>query len=329
MRRSSGLKVRIATGATVPRLTTFGKAAPGTSETDEGGRRAGYGVNAKIARRIDPVMSVTAKSQPPPAPATLPKGFADLIGGVAAHELWSFMGWQDIRQRYRRTILGPWWLAISTAMLVLFLGFLWSEIFAVNVEIFMPFFVIGYVLWTFLSGVIAEATTAFTQFEGLILQRRIPFSAYLYRIGMRHAIILLHNASVVVLILILFGSGPSWNYLLAIPGLLIFAAATLMASIPVAILCTRFRDMPQVVTNVLQVAFFATPIMWRPDSLVRFRWMADLNPFAHLVNVVRAPLLGAVPSIEAWVWSLGSLTIAVLAGAWLLGRYGHRIAYWL
>src|SRR3954471_14488124 len=93
-------------------------------------------------------------------------GLHDLRDGIASHELWGFMGWQDIRQRYRRTILGPWWLAISTAMLVFFLGFLWSEIFGVNVEVFMPFFVTGYVLWTFLSGVITEATTAFTQFEG-------------------------------------------------------------------------------------------------------------------------------------------------------------------
>jgi len=259
----------------------------------------------------------------------LANGVSDLRDGLAAHELWIFMGWQDIRQRYRRTILGPWWLAISTGMLVLFLGFMWSEIFRVEVETFLPFFVIGYVLWSFLSGAITEATTAFTQFQGLILQRHIPFSAYLYRIGMRHAIILAHNTAVVALIVLWFGPVWSINNFLAVPGLLIFAAVTLMASIPVAILCTRFRDLPQIVTNVLQVAFFATPIMWRPDALNRFRWMADFNPFAHLIDIVRLPLLGNAPGLESWMWSLAVLAFSIAAGAWLLGRYGHRIAYWL
>lgn len=259
----------------------------------------------------------------------LANGVSDLRGGLAAHELWTFMGWQDIRQRYRRTILGPWWLAISTGIFVLFLGFMWSEIFHAEVETFLPFFVIGYVLWTFLSGVINEATTAFTQFEGLILQRRIPFSAYLYRIGMRHTIILAHNTAVVALLVLWFGPVWSINNLLAIPGLLVFAAVTMMASIPIAILCTRFRDLPQIVTNVLQVAFFATPIMWRPEALNRFRWMADFNPFAHLIDIVRLPLLGKLPTPESWTWSLAVLALSIAVGSWLLGRYGHRIAYWL
>lgn len=256
-------------------------------------------------------------------------GAADLGRGLAENELWVFMGWQDIRQRYRRTVLGPWWLAISTGILVLVLGVLWSEIFQVEVKTFLPFFAIGYVLWSFLSGVIVEACTGFSQFEGIIKQRRMPFSTYLYRIGMRHAFILAHNA--IVLALLIAWVGPVWslNNLLAIPGLVVFAAAVLMASIPVAILCTRFRDLPQIVANVLQVAFFATPIMWRPESLRNVRWIADYNPLAHLIDIVRLPLLGSAPGAASWAWSLAVLAASFAVGAWLLGRYGHRVAYWL
>src|SRR5205814_8046164 len=175
------------------------------------------------------------------------------------------------------------------------------------------------VLWTCLAGVINEACTAFTQFGGIILQRRIPFSTYLYHIGMRHVIVLAHNSSTVVLIMLWFGGVWSLNNLLAVPGLIVFGAVTLMAAIPVAILCTRFRDLPQIVTNVLQVAFFATPIMWRPDALVRYRWMADFNPFTHLIDIVRLPLLGRVPEMQSWMWSLGVLALSIAAGGWLLG----------
>lgn len=259
----------------------------------------------------------------------LSKGATDLRHGLAEYELWSFMGWQDIRQRYRRTILGPWWLAISTGLLVLGLGFLWSEIFRVDVESFLPFFVIGYVLWMFLSGVINEACTGFTQFDGFIKQQRIPFSVYLYRIGMRHVIILVHNAVVVVMFVL--WSGPTWsiNILWAIPGLLVFGATVLMMSVPVAVLCTRFRDLPLIVSNVLQMVFFFTPIFWRPDRLRNFRWIADYNPFAHLIDIVRLPLLGMAPEAQLWIWSIGILAVSIGFSAWLLGRYGHRVAYWL
>jgi len=239
------------------------------------------------------------------------------------------MGWQDIRQRYRRTVLGPWWVAISTGLLVLVLGVLWSEIFQVEVRTFLPFFAVGYVLWTFLSGAINEACTGFTQFEGIIKQRRMPFSILLYRIGMRHVIALAHNA--VIIAALLLWTRPAWSLgtLLAIPGLVLFVVTVFLALIPVAIFCTRFRDFPQIVGNVLQVAFFATPIMWRPDVLRKYQWFADYNPVAHLLDVVRLPLLGAAPGWESWAWSGALLVVSFVAAAYLLGRYRHRVAYWL
>ena len=257
------------------------------------------------------------------------KGAADLRDGLAVNELWVFMGWQDIRQRYRRTILGPWWLAISTGLLVLILGFLWSEIFQVEVRTFLPFFAVGYVLWTFLSGAMIEACTGFTQFEGIIKQRRIPFSTLLYRIGMRHAIALAHNA--VIVALLIFWAHPTFSYsfMLAVPGLLLFGVIVFLTLIPVAILCTRFRDFPQIVSNALQILFFATPIMWRPDVLRNYRWIAEYNPVAHLLDIVRLPLLGATPGWESWIWSVSLLVVSFLAAAHLLGRYRHRVAYWL
>lgn len=261
--------------------------------------------------------------------ALLSVGFADLRRGVAAYQIWTFMGWQDIRQRYRRTILGPWWLAISTGVMVMALGTLWSQIFHTEIRTFLPFFLTGYVLWMFLSGVLNESCTGFTQFEGLIKQQRIPFSTYIYRIGMRHTIILAHNA-VVVMVLLLW-AGPIWsiNNLIALPALVVFAAATLAMAVPIAILCTRFRDLPQIIGNVLQAAFFFTPIFWRPASLGSLRWIADYNPLAQLIDIVRQPLLGQAPETAAWASSFGTLAVAVTAGAWLLGRYGHRLAYWV
>lgn len=265
----------------------------------------------------------------PTISAALARGVRDLADGVAAHELWAFMGWQDIRQRYRRTILGPWWLAITTALLVLLLGFLWSAIFKVDVKTFLPFFAIGYVLWAFLAGAANEACTGFTQFEGIIKQRRVPLSAFLFRIAVRHAVALAHNALVVALLIAWADPGWTLVMLLAIPGLAVFALVVVLALVPIAIFCTRFRDFPQIVGNVLQVAFFATPIMWRPEAMDSFRWVVEYNPFARMLDVVRQPLLGIEPDAAAWAWSLALLAFVFVVSTYLLGRYGRRVAYWL
>jgi lipopolysaccharide transport system permease protein len=269
-------------------------------------------------------------SQPrSPSLQYLGNGVRELRDGAEAHELWLAVGWQDIRQRYRRTILGPWWLAISTALLVLILGLLWSEIFHVEVRTFLPFFAIGYVLWAFLSGAINEACVGFTQFEGVIKQRRIPLAALLYRIGVRHAIVFAHNAVIVALIVLWSDVRWTGSTALAVPGMVLFALVTFLALVPVAVVCTRFRDFPQIVGNVLQIAFFATPIMWRPQALENYQWVAEYNPIAHLLAIVRDPLLGSAPEWQSWAWSLAVLATTVLASAWLIGRYRHRIAYWL
>lgn len=256
-------------------------------------------------------------------------GVRDMRDGAALTDLWLFMGWQDIRQRYRRTILGPWWVAISTGLLVLLLGCLWSEIFKVDVRTFLPHFGLGFVLWAFLSGAANEACTGFTQFEGIIKQRRVPLAAFLYRIAVRHAIALAHNATIVALLIA--WSGPRWTAAtwLALPGLILFMLTVTLALIPIAVFCTRFRDFPQIVANVLQVAFFATPIMWRPEAMEDYRWVVSYNPFAQLIDIVRQPLTGTAPDAAAWLWSAGALFASFLAAAYLLGRYGRRVAYWL
>jgi lipopolysaccharide transport system permease protein len=146
---------------------------------------------------------------------------------------------------------------------------------------------------------------------------------------MRHAIALAHNA-IIVAVLILWSSPPwTWAYFLAIPGLAVFAVVSFLTLIPVAIFCTRFRDLTQIVANGLQVLFFATPIMWRPEVLRNYGWIAEYNPIKHLLDIVRLPLLGTFPGWEPWIWASCLLVACFVVAAYLLGRYGHRVAYWL
>ena len=136
-------------------------------------------------------------------------GMLDVLESLTVKCSWLYLGLQDIKQRYRRSVLGPWWLTISTGILVLVLGLLWSNVFIVDIHKYMPFFATGLVVWTFISGFLTEACIAFTQFEGLIKQQKAYFFSFILRVYIRHAIIFAHNFLIVYLVIVFVGSGFS------------------------------------------------------------------------------------------------------------------------
>jgi lipopolysaccharide transport system permease protein len=261
--------------------------------------------------------------------ASIARGFHELMGALRWRDTWAYCGWQDIRLRYRRSFLGPWWLTASTAVTIAVLGLLWSQIFQLEIATYLPYFAIGLVAWTWISTQINDACTGFTQFEHIIKQTRLPYPAYLLRLAVRNGLILAHNAVVVVIVLLLCGTGLHRTAWLTLVGLALVGVLSVCLSIVVAIVCARFRDLPPIVASLLQIAFFLTPILWEPSALRSKAWLADLNPLFHWIQVIRQPLLGHVPPGMHYVWSVASILVLGALALWLLGRERDRIAYWM
>lgn len=142
-------------------------------------------------------------------------------------------------------------------MTIAALGLLWSQLFGLELTHYLPFFAIGHVVWTWISSHITDACVGFTQFEHIIKQTRLPYPAYLLRLSVRHTLILAHNAVVVAAVFVSCGTELSGHALLVLPGLALVAVICVLLSIPVAICCTRFRDLPPLVGSGLQIAFFS------------------------------------------------------------------------
>ncbi|WP_250440120.1 MULTISPECIES: ABC transporter permease [unclassified Caballeronia] len=258
------------------------------------------------------------------------KGLRDLGDALANPHLWALLAWYDIRQRYRRSILGPFWVTLSTGIMIGTMGVLWSVLFKNDVKSFLPFFAIGNVVWTFYAAQINEACTSFTQFESTIKQIRFPMGVYLLRILMRNLIILGHNCVIIVIVVGLLGPSLTWHALFALPGLLLGTIAMLAISMIVSVFCTRFRDMPMIIQNATMVLFYVTPIIWRPEALgEKHQWVAQYNPFAHLIEIVRAPIINGYFPLDSWIWSLATTFVLLVIGIALQGRFRDRIAYWL
>ncbi|KAA6187302.1 ABC transporter permease [Thiohalocapsa marina] len=257
------------------------------------------------------------------------RALGDVVAGAARFSLWSLLGSKEIRQRYRRSRLGPLWVTLSMGVTVGALGFVYGALFGQPLEAYLPFLAAGFVVWGLISGLVLDGTKAFTDSDGMILQLAAPLSVHVYRVVWSNLLIFAHNIVVFLIVAAWFGVLPGWHVLYAVAGVAIVLLNGVWLGLFLGTVCARFRDVPQIVASVVQILFFITPILWRPEMLPDRALFLGLNPFYHFVELVRAPLLGGVPE---------ATTLAVVAlvtlGGWLVtlmafARYRWRIAYWV
>lgn len=256
-------------------------------------------------------------------------GKNDIYVGLSTIHVWLTLGWHDIRQRYRRSVLGPFWFTLSTMIMVGVLGFLYSTLLGQEIADYLPYLGVGLVVWQYISGCVNEGSNAYIASGYLIKQIRMPITVHICRIVWRNFVILLHSLPVVIIAMIIFGHYPNFEFLLLIPGLGLLFLNGIWVSIVLGILCTRYRDILPIVGNLLQVAFFFTPIMWSKDLLKDRAWAAEVNPIHHMIEVIRAPILGHPIEISSWLWSIGLVIVGFSLAQYLTARCRDRIPYWL
>ncbi len=253
----------------------------------------------------------------------------DVVDGFRLFRLSAVLGWLDIRLRYRGSVLGPFWLTLSTAIMVGALGFLYSALFHMSLHDYLPWLALSIVLWNFLGALVAEGCVSFTEAEAMIRSVRMPYTLYALRVGVRNVLVLAHNIVVIVGVFVLLEISPGAKALLAIPGLALWAIDGIAVIVLLGAFCARFRDIPPIVASVMQLAFFLSPIIWKPEALgARARWL-PFNPFFALFELVRGPLLGELPS-RTTVASALIYSVLLCVVTWLVFvRVRGRLAFWV
>jgi lipopolysaccharide transport system permease protein len=163
------------------------------------------------------------------------------------------------------------------------------------------------------------------------LQLDIPFFTYILRVWYRNTVILAHNLVIFPIVLLIFWKSIGPSALLAIPGFALVTLNMTWIALMLSILCTRYRDLIQIVQNIMQVMLYVTPIMWMPSHLPQSasHVMLNYNPFFHLISVVRNPLLGQDVTAANWAVTAGTAVVGWSFALLLLRKYRARIAYWL
>lgn len=254
----------------------------------------------------------------------------DLGSGASRVWLWSALGWADIRHRYAGSWLGTFWITASIALMAGGLTFVFAAPLGASGRGYAAYVTIGLVLWYFLQATLNEATAVFVAAAETIRHAPMPLSVHILRLLWRNLIVLLHNAAIVPIVLLIAGIVPASSAWAVLPALILFVAALMSGATLLGLLGARFRDVPQLASNALQLLFFLTPIFWMPQTIGTDRaWFVTANPAFAFIDIVRAPLLGLAPAPTSWPLALG-VTATASAAAWLaFAAWRPRIAYWV
>lgn len=255
----------------------------------------------------------------------------DIFEGLQRYRLALVFGWQDVAQRYRRSRVGAFWLTINMAVFIGALGLIFGTLFQSEMKEFLPYLCAGVIMWGFISTTLTEGCVAFSASEGIILQVRMPLFVHIMRVLWRNIIILAHNILIFPVVALIMFHEINMNIFWAVPGFLLVVMNVSWMVLVLGIICARFRDMMQVMTNILQVLFYATPIMWMVKILPQHvsKVFIEWNPFYHFIELVRSPLLGAAPTISNWLVALILSILGWIFAIAFYGRYRWRIAYWM
>jgi len=239
------------------------------------------------------------------------------------------MAWHEIRQRYRRSLLGPFWLTISMAVQMLTMGVVIAILFHQSFDRFLPYVCVGLIFWTMINGLINEGATAFVSASSFILHMRIPLTTYVLQCIWRNVIIAGHKLVVYVAVAAIYSIVPSPRMMLFLITFPLALWSISWIALSLAVISTRFRDLPTMVSTGLNVLFWLTPIVYSPDQLGANQWLATANPLAHVLDLVRLPLLNQVPSRNSFVIVGAMGVIGWTVTFMLFSRFRARVPYWL
>jgi len=241
------------------------------------------------------------------------------------------LGLQDVTQRYKRSALGPLWLTLSMSVTISAMGFVFGRIFKIPLHDFFPYLAAGIIVWGFISVVLSEGCSVFVDSEAIIKQIPLPYFTFILRLIWRNLLIFFHN--IVIFPFVLWGVGRGFHVesFLAIPGFVLLLINLMWIVLVLATLCARYRDMPQIVLSVIQLIFYVTPVMWMPQTLSgeMGRLVIQWNPLFHIIDIVRSPLLGAMPSSLSWWVSIFMAVLGWLFAIQFYRRHKLKIAFWV
>lgn len=255
--------------------------------------------------------------------------WSDWWEGTRRTDIWWTLAWFDIVLRYRRSMLGPLWLTLSMGAMIGGMGPLYASLFGTELSKFFPHLALGIIFWGFLSSTITDSCNSFVHAAHYLRQGYFPITLFVWRTLARNVIQFGHHIVLYIPVALWAGISLSWQALLVFPAFALLIVNAHALGLWLGIICTRYRDVTQIVTSIMQMLMFLTPVFWLPENLPGRAHYILWNPLAQMLDLLRTPLMGGVASVHSWLgilgWTLANLAICAL----LFRKYRRRVVYWL
>jgi homopolymeric O-antigen transport system permease protein len=240
---------------------------------------------------------------------------------------------RDLKARYRGSVLGFFWTFVNPLLLLLVYSFVFTTIMPNNVPGVQPyalFMFCGILPWNWFSSSLSEAAGSLIAGGNLI--KKVLFPAEILPIVSVAANMVNYLLGLLILVPCLmyyqrlhFGVNLLW-FPVAVLVQLVFTSALALI---LAALAVHFRDIRDLLTNILMLWFFATPIIypWFQESVRRFKFLFDVNPFTHLAISYQEILFFGQVGHWKWLLALGVASVFLFAaGYWLFDRLRDSFA---
>ena len=218
---------------------------------------------------------------------------SDLVKSFKDSRIWFALGLNDVIARYRGSILGPFWITLTTAVFVLGIGFLYAGLMKVSVDRYLPWMTTGLVVWGLISQVVLEGADAFVSASDVLRQAALPAPLFVWRVIWRNVLTFVHQLPVLIVVGLKFGYLFHMRLGEAAIGFLLILANVSWFALAFAAICARFRDLKQILASLIQLLFFVSPVLWIPSEVKGYGGrLMTLNPVVHMMDVLRGPLIG-------------------------------------
>ena len=253
----------------------------------------------------------------------------DLFGSLKRMPVAFHLAMNDIRGKYRRTVLGPLWIVIGQLATVAGFVLVFSGLFNRNPYDYALYLSAGFPVWMLISSFLTDMPGVFIQSKGFMESFELPWLSQVWRRSIGYLLVFGHQIATLFVVMAVLRVAPSWEMLWTIPALGLVLVSGAGLGIALGVLGARYRDLQPAMGVVASFLFFFSPIMWHADQLHANHWVYLFNPIYYIVTLLRDPLLGHAPDPSIWIGAglaaIASLAIGLIA--FLLSR--RRLYHWL
>ena len=255
----------------------------------------------------------------------------DIIFSLKNYYAWSYLSYFDLKLKYRRTFLGPWWVVLGIAISATAMCLLWSTIFNLDWKNYLTYLFSGFIIWMWISQQVIDAPDVFSGVSSKYIKAYPnPPIFYVFRKCFLSFLLFLHHLPLIVVVVLLVNNRIESSVFYSLPiGLLIIFINAILFTANIGMLSARYRDIDPLIKSLMPPMLLLTPVLWKPEMLGDYAHYIYFNPFTYFVGIIRNDLIGLDFDMTIWTGALIITLIQIFIFLFLYSRKSKRIVFWV